>query len=901
MKNFFNLILVALVIGLLSVAAEAEVVIPEGGRLAGSLNSLVSEFGDEFFNFPFFMVPQPPPGNTKMTGWLEVQFGEPQGNLVPFQVMYSGFGAAPEFIEFGGGQEYFVSRNQAFPSQPNVGILNLVTGKVESIFMDLIFRNSLVARTDKLNRFFFAFPHSYPPPDIGIPLPPLPPGFFFSDAKFSYDADGNIVGFQFVGQSVLPVGPAAALNDIFGLFPLFAFGPTGEIYWPNPENCKPGTPESACPSDETNPDGITLPDDALFHPHLILKSDDLEPVAPERSPLECAAGQTGGLAVTTRLGQLYVIGGIGAAGRLTDRVQIVDPSTGAVVEGPPLPTRVVDPQGGIIGSKIYVVGGRRHRRGPATSIVQILDLRTGQWTSGIPALAPLARGTAAVVGGRLYLLGGLTNRPSGSPAGNLRLANSLQVYDPITDTWTLLPAFAGGRRVFREAPSAVAVGADIYLLGGRDLGGEVTDEVLIFDTLNYRFRPGPRALWGTYEAVAGSAGGRVYLMGGRRRADGPTDSGMQILELDRGGLWIQGHDAPMPVAAGAGAVVQGQLISLGGRVQVGPDAAPGLISTAVQAFDPRRGWQICSTRPIFASVGVLNTASLSVGPPVLAPGTQASIVGYNFAPPTLGPLILAPPTPSLPTELGGIRVEVDSLPAPILAVTPNRIDFQVPQGVRGSGMVPVRVTNALLRATSAAVEVPMAPFSPGIFIQNCGVTHEPLFLDRSSAIACHADGTLNYFKNAVPLGERLWIQMTGLGPVEPPVADGQRVPAGPPVRAVTLPNITVLDSEGLPHEATVLSANLAAGEVGIFDVEIVVPAAARIGNRVEIQAEIGGLFSNRAMISVGGFNIEEPLACQRDTNPIFRNCIPPFLQTTGASAPLGVYPSPIQAPGGKRP
>lgn len=869
----FGLALVAW-IGLLVTPAEGQVRLPETGRLAGTLDTTLSEFGDQFFNFPYYMEPTPPPGNTKMTGWIEIRFGEPEGNKAPFEVIYLGFGADPEFIEFGGGQEYFVGENRAFPASPNIGVLDLETGEVDSILMDTIFQNTLIAQTDKINRFFFAFPNSYPPPDIGIPVPPVPPGFFYADAEFRVDGSGRIVGFQFVGQSILPVGPAAQFNDIFGIFPLFSFGPAGEIYWPNPENCKPGTPDFACPNDEVQPEGVLLPDDSLFHPHLILLSDDLRPVPAERAPLPCAPEGLARGAVAGEIGgRLHVAGGLGEDGLASDRLRILDPSTGLLVDGPPMPRAVLDAQGGVIDSRLYVVGGRQRVDGPALADVQVFDPTTGAWSQVSDAPLTVARAGAAVVGDNLYLFGGLTNRPNGSPGGNLRLADHFQVFDATSDTWLAVPAVLNGRALYRDAPAAATVGGEIWVLGGLDLQGQPTDQVFVLDTITGRLRPGPPLRWGVHEAVADVAEGRVYLFGGRRQAEGPSDTGLQILETDRQ-AWLEGQGGPMPTAGAAGAMVGGELVVLGGRVQTGGDPAPGAATTTIQSFDPRRGWQICSSQPQVVSAGVMNTASLIVGLPYLAPGAQASIVGYN-----LGPPAFAPPAPTLPTELGGTRVLIDGQPAPLLVVVPNRIDLQVPDGVRTGVPVPVRVESAFASRPSPEVSVLVQPRSPGVFIQSCGVTHEPRFLDRSSAIACHADGSLNYFKNTVRPGERLFIQVNGLGATEPPVPAGQRAPDAPRAAAVDLPRVTVVGADGQPIEAQVLSATLAPGEAGIFDVEIVVPPGARIGNRVEVRVGYGDQLSNRAMISVGEFQADEPLPCQRDTHPIFRNCVPPILQT----------------------
>lgn len=98
----------------------------------------------------------------------------------------------------------------------------------------------------------------------------------------------------------------------------------------------------------------------------------------------------------------------------------------------------------------------------------------------------------------------------------------------------------------------------------------------------------------------------------------------------------------------------------------------------------------------------------------VAPGTVVTIVGDNFTDQTVAAPDDADP---LPTELGGVRVFFDGIPAPLLYVSPGWINAQVPFEILDSTSI-----NAYIRTQwpdritiSNAVAVPIIPQNPGIF------------------------------------------------------------------------------------------------------------------------------------------------------------------------------------------
>lgn len=845
----------------LTANAQAFVVLPESSRLAGPLNSAASEFGNEFLFFPDFLGDPGIPARTPQNGWVEIQFGPPDGNLVEFAVTFRSVGPDSE-TEFSEGQLYRF-RDETLLPLGGGGVLDLDTGVVEEILIGAAFENSVISEFGKLNRIRGTFGHVYPPDLTGLPLPPLPPGFVFAQASFMYAPDGSIVGFDFAGQSLAPVGAFSFSPNL----PEYAFGPQGQVYFPNPSECSDITPPEACPDDMTLPTGLTLPFQAILHPFTFLRSDEMREVPVVADVPVCAPdGRAGSVAVTAG-GLLYQIGGT-SLGQDLGRVDIYDPASGSWEEGERMAVPVGEAQGAAIDGKIYVVGGRRAPRGPANAILQVFDIGSGEWEQLTAAPWPVASAAAVANGGRLYVIGGLTNRPNGSPSGNLRFADAVQIYDPASDTWQAFEAAVDGERLWLSDASAVTSGTSIYVLGGRTLENEVTSQTLVYDVLNDTFAQGPPSLWPVYDAAAALIGDRIYLAGGRSVDGGPIEARMQTFETAQN-AWIRAVGQPLATTSSGATELDGRLYVLGGRSLGRIGDFSGQDTNALQYFDPARGWRACNTQPLFAADHVLSTASLVVGPTEFSPGAQASLLGLNLA----GASASAPAGEDVPTELAGVSLTVDGEDAPILGVSRTRIDFQVPYGVRINRNVKVELTSDGAAAQAPPVEVQTVAAVPNIFVQSCGKFTDPFQLDGAYALACHADGTLNYTANTVAPGEVLRLQMSGLGAVSPELGNGERAP-GDGVEAVALPTVRVEGADGSMIEADVLSATLAPGEVGIYDVEVVIPAGARINDRVKIDAMIGDLTSNLATISIGDRVADEPVPCLRETNPLVRFCAP---------------------------
>lgn len=140
--------------------------------------------------------------------------------------------------------------------------------------------------------------------------------------------------------------------------------------------------------------------------------------------------------------------------------EVYEPATNTW--GPTLRAPLVQPRNhvahGVIGGKIYVVGGRTNNElvtgGVNTSYGEVYEPSLDAWNS-IPLLPSPRSGTAsAVLGGQLYVFGGEFPWP--------QIYRTVERYDPSTQLWQRL----GDMPIYASGHGAVTVGNSIYVMGG---------------------------------------------------------------------------------------------------------------------------------------------------------------------------------------------------------------------------------------------------------------------------------------------------------------------------------------------------------------------------------------------------------------------------------------------------
>ena len=203
--------------------------------------------------------------------------------------------------------------------------------------------------------------------------------------------------------------------------------------------------------------------------------------------------------------------------------------------------------------------------------------------------------------------------------------------------------------------------------------------------------------------------------------------------------------------------------------------APGQFSPSHGIFFGVRMPGFTANGVFLSPLGVLNAASFAPTTYPISGGTLVSLFGSGLAPSNLGNSGIP-----LPTILNGVTVTIDGVPAPLLFVSAGQINLQVPFATGGTTASIVVSNNGQL---SNAVTVPADLSSPGVFstAQN----------GLGPGTITHADFRPITAEDPAEIGETVIVFLTGLGPVNPPFADGDAPPSAEPFARTTDPNIAV--------------------------------------------------------------------------------------------------------------
>ena len=187
-------------------------------------------------------------------------------------------------------------------------------------------------------------------------------------------------------------------------------------------------------------------------------------------------------------------------------LEIFDPETKTWTSGPAMPTARLHAGAAVIGDRLYVVGGMPAVRGgipPRYSTLEIYDPIENTWTTGPPMPSARDGRATAVIENRLCVVGGFRDN---------RHLNVFETYDPETNAWTTGPPLPTPRCGLGVA----VVGGKLYTLGGgcgpEDLSCLQLMEV--FDPATGRWATGPSLPTGRTDAAVATCGGRILVMGG---------------------------------------------------------------------------------------------------------------------------------------------------------------------------------------------------------------------------------------------------------------------------------------------------------------------------------------------------------------------------------------------------
>jgi uncharacterized protein (TIGR03437 family) len=210
---------------------------------------------------------------------------------------------------------------------------------------------------------------------------------------------------------------------------------------------------------------------------------------------------------------------------------------------------------------------------------------------------------------------------------------------------------------------------------------------------------------------------------------------------------------------------------------------------------------VLGATPGISIAGVANTAS---GESKGAPGMLLSVFGAGLA--GTAQSVSASP---LPFSAGSVTATVNNLAAPLLYVSPNQVNLQIPYEV-GAGPAVLGIDN---NGQVAGFQFQVAPSAPAIY----------------------ADGSGNLAGNpSVQAGSIGTLYLNGAGDVTPTLLTANYAPAAPVIAPVMPLSVSV---GGVP--ALVQFAGLAPLNVGTTQVNFYVPASAPAGSQ-PVVVTVGG-------------------------------------------------------------
>lgn len=205
----------------------------------------------------------------------------------------------------------------------------------------------------------------------------------------------------------------------------------------------------------------------------------------------------------------------------------------------------------------------------------------------------------------------------------------------------------------------------------------------------------------------------------------------------------------------------------------------------------------------------------------VAPGGLISVYGQQMA-----PVNLATKELPLPTALGESCLTVNGVAVPMLFVSSQQINGQLPFNVDGNAQMTLRTPGGI----SDNFNFSISPAAPSVFRSGAAGTQTGL-----ATITRADNGELVTPTNPVHPGDSIIIWATGLGRTNPPIDAGQPAPSDPLPSAVIQPTV-LLGGVALDIQY----AGLVPGAVGLYQINASVPRSVPLGLSMPLLINQGG-------------------------------------------------------------
>jgi uncharacterized protein (TIGR03437 family) len=382
----------------------------------------------------------------------------------------------------------------------------------------------------------------------------------------------------------------------------------------------------------------------------------------------------------------------------------------------------------------------------------------------------------------------LAAAPNGASIVAASSDGSVLLYDANVDTFTV------SRKDFGSLGGAVA--ASSY--GQYVIGNQVFDSSLV-----------PTS---TIQPSNGNSSGFVFLDQNGffiSAVDSASPGVVARVNASNGTATLPTSVVEAPLLGGAAGAFTRTLAMLASRNEI-----VALTTSGITILPP--GYDAPVAAPFITKV-----VSAADGASPVAPGGLMSVLGTG-----LSATNLATNEIPLPTALNDSCLIVNGQPIHMLFVSPSQVNAQMPSQAAGN----VALTMHTPGGVSNTFSINVLPIAPAVFRSATAGD-----LANLPTVVRFANGLVVTSTNPVHRGDILTIYLTGLGAVNPPVADGVPAPLDPLSTTVVNPSVQIGGS-GCP----VLFSGLVPGYVGLYVLNVSVPSSTPQGLSVPLTISAGG-------------------------------------------------------------
>ena len=212
---------------------------------------------------------------------------------------------------------------------------------------------------------------------------------------------------------------------------------------------------------------------------------------------------------------------------------------------------------------------------------------------------------------------------------------------------------------------------------------------------------------------------------------------------------------------------------------------------------------------------IQRVVSAADGTENVATGGLVSLLGREMSPVNLATRELP-----LPTALGDSCLTINGVPTPLMFVSPSQLNAQIPYSIDGNATIVLRTPGGV----SDNYYVQIRTTAPTVFRSAAGAGQNPI-----ATIVRQKNNELATLSNPVRRGERLIVYLTGMGRTFPAIEAGIPGPNDPPLPSQIQPKVFIGGKEmGLRF------AGLSPGQVGVYQIDAVVPGDTPLGLEVPL-------------------------------------------------------------------